>query len=130
MARSTAPTDLGARGRRLWRSLTDRDSTLNEALNPLREVAIEACRTADRCERLDVICREVEPVIEGRSGPITHPAFAEARQQATMLKQLVISLRLPDQKTGVRPQSRPGAATRRPVPGKVSSLDRARAAAG
>jgi hypothetical protein len=98
---------LGAGGLRLWQSLLAQDKTLAEELNPAREVALEACRTKDRCDLLDVVCRS-EPVMldNGKGLPIAHPAWVEARQQANTLKQLVAALRLPDEATGKRPQVR------------------------
>jgi hypothetical protein len=62
--------------------------------------------------------------------------LSEARQQQNVLKQLLVSLRLPDAGTGARPQYRGarGAYSKEPKsdasPGKVSSLDRARVARG
>ncbi len=130
MAAETAPrtpTGLGRRGKRLWASIHAQHPNISE---PEAEVALEAARVADRLERLDAICRAVEPVIETEKGNvITHPAFAEARQQANLLKQLVAALRLPDEKTGTRPQTRPARGVQQPKgAGNVSSLERARAA--
>lgn len=120
---------LAPRGRRLWESMLTQHPDMSEAE---REVAVEACRVADRLERLDEICRAVDPVVEtDKGGVITHPAFAEARQQANLLKQLVASLRLPDEASGRRPQTRPARGVQQPKgAGSVSSLDRARAARG
>jgi hypothetical protein len=122
------PAGLEARGRKLWKSIHDQHPNISE---PEREVALEACRVADRLERLDVICRASEPVIEtDKGGLITHPAFGEARQQQNLLKQMVAALRLPDGANGKRPQTRPARGTQAPkgAGGTVSSLDRARAA--
>ena len=78
--------DLGPGGRRLWKSLLAQDAALAEPLNPVQAVALEACRAKDRCDRLEVICREVSPILEASSGSVsTHPAWVEARQQATVL---------------------------------------------
>lgn len=129
MAVVRAPAGLEARGRRLWRAVHEQHPGMSE---PEREVVLEACRVADRLERLDAICRVSEPVIETDKGMlITHPAFAEARQQANLLKQLVASVRLPDAATGRRPQTRPARGVQQPKgAGTVSSLERARQAAG
>lgn len=125
-----SPAGLEIRGVRLWDSLLAQDDLLTDDENPAREVALEACRTADRLERLNDICSSVDPVVFNDKGmPMTHPAFAEARQQANVLKQLVAALRLPDQATGTRPQRRGPRGVQQPTgAGKVSSLDRARAA--
>jgi hypothetical protein len=117
------------RGLRLWTSIHEQHPNISDAE---REVALEACRVADRLERLDAICRRESPVIETDKGlPITHPAFAEARQQQNLLKQLVASLRMPEPATGKRPQVRSARGVQQPKgAGSVSSLDRARAARG
>lgn len=119
------PAGLEARGERLWRSIHEQHPGLTD---PEREVVLEACRVADRLERLDEICRVAEPVIEtDKGGLITHPAFAESRQQQNLLKQLVASLRLPDPASGKRPQTRPARGVQAPKgAGTVSSLERMR----
>lgn len=118
--------DLGARGRRLWDSLMAQDASLQVEANPAREIALSACRTADRVEHLEQQALTVDSVIEGRSGPMIHPVFAEVRQQEALLARLVAALRLPDEASGKRPQHRQVRGVQQP--GKVSSLDRARAA--
>lgn len=119
------PDGLDERGARLWVSVHEQHPGLTD---PEREVVLEACRVADRLERLDAICRVSEPVIEtDKGGLITHPAFAEARQQQNLLKQLVASLRLPDPASGKRPQTRPARGVQAPKgSGTVSSLERMR----
>jgi hypothetical protein len=119
------PDGLEGRGERLWRSIHDQHPTIGDAE---REVVLEACRLADRLERLDAICRVSEPVNEtDKAALITHPAFAESRQQQNLLKQLVASLRLPDPQSGKRPQTRPARGVQAPKgAGTVSSLERMR----
>lgn len=119
---------LNARGCRLWSSLLAQDAELESEDDPRREVALEACRVADRLERLNEICESASPIIETEKATMIHPAFAEARQQANVLKQLVAALRLPDEATGKRPQRRGPRGAQRPS--VVSSLDRARAKSG
>jgi hypothetical protein len=104
------------------------DESLESVVDPRREVALEACRVADRLERLNDICESVNPIIETEKATMIHPAFAEARQQANVLKQLVAALRLPDEATGKRPQRRGPRGAQKPS--VVSSLDRARAKSG
>lgn len=113
------------RGTRLWTSIHEQHPNISPAE---QEVALEACRVADRLERLDVLCRSNEPVVETEKGQlITHPAFAEARQQQNLLKQLVASLRMPDPKTGRQPQTRPARGVQQPKgSGTVTSLDKFR----
>ena len=118
--------EFGARGTRLMESLTSQDETLSDETNPMREVAISACETADRVAHLERLAREVDAVIEGRTGPTMHPVFAEVRQQSALLARLIAALRLPDEATGKRPQKRQVRGVQKPS--KVSSLERARAA--
>jgi hypothetical protein len=92
----------------------------------MREVALSACRTADRVELLERTAAETEPIVEGRTGPMTHPVFAEVRMQEALLARLVAALRLPDEATGKRPQRRQLRGVQQPS--SVSSLERARAA--
>jgi hypothetical protein len=124
--RRAMTTDLGARGQRLWGNLLAQDKLLEDEANPMREVALSACRTADRVDRLERLAQETDPVVEGRQGPMIHPLLAEVRQQAALLARLVAALRLPDQSTGKRPQHRQVRGVQQPS--GVSSLDRARAA--
>ena len=112
-----APKGLGARGRRLWREITEAHE-----LDPMQVVLLEeACRCADRLDKLEeklsgredawahLLSRmdlggEDEQVIELR----IDSALSEARQQQNVFKQLLASLRLPDA-AGARPQQRGGA---------------------
>lgn len=118
--------EFGPRGERLMASLVSQDATLAEADNPLREVAISACETADRVAFLEKLSREVDAVVEARDTTKMHPVFSEVRQQSALLARLIAALRLPDEATGKRPQRRQVRGVQKPS--KVSSLDRARAA--
>jgi len=120
------PFDLGTRGERLWASLLAQDTSLEDESSPMREVALSACRTADRVEHLERLSRTVDAVIEGRTGPMIHPILAEVRQQSALLARLVSALRLPDEATGKKPQRRQLRGVQKPS--AVSSLERARAA--
>ena len=126
-----SPAGLSAGGRKLWESLLSQDASLSDDLNPARQMAVEACRTKDRLDLLDEVCRN-EPVMldNGKGQPVAHPAWVEARQQGNALKQLIVALRLPDKATGKRPQGQRGSSPVRGTGanGSVSSLDRARAA--
>lgn len=128
-----APVGLGSRGRNLWRDL----HKLGIYFDPAQTVLIaEACRIADRLERLDEILRgdtgtwaslvhdlrteDYELKIDG--------AMSEARQQQNVLKQILVALRLPDGATGKQPQRRGarGSYAGKGASGVVSSLERAR----
>lgn len=104
--------ELGKRGRRLWAELTTGTST------PAQLVLIEeACRIADRLDRLDAQLRGDEDawlkfVVNDDGSEVTvviDRALSEARQQAVALKQLFAELR---QSTPLAaPAQRPTAST-------------------
>jgi hypothetical protein len=126
------PAGLGAGGRKLWADVAADD------LDAVQKVQLlEACRAKDRLDKLDQLLRgEVD--VWAR---LTHrlqtddyelkidAALSQANATANLMKQLLAALRLPDE-AGKRPQYRgPRGAQAPSVPGgKVSSLDRARAA--
>jgi hypothetical protein len=111
-------------------------------MDPAQMVILEeACRTADRLDRLDAILRGVDAewltlrlgADEGDVTVVLAGPLAEARQQQTVLKQLLVALRLPDAETGKRPQARPARGAHTPkgsvsAVAKVTPLDRFRAA--
>ena len=137
MARSIKPpADLGERGAHLWRSCLRQEDTLGESDNPLREMVLEACRQADHLDLLQAACDEQGLMIDTPAGPKVNPAFVELNKGRSLLARLIVSLRLPDESTGKRPQRRGMTAQRSAQkpggrkPGTVSSLDRARARAG
>jgi hypothetical protein len=129
----TDSDSFGRRGSDLWASIT----ASNELDPSQTELLREACRCADRLEGLDDIIsgRGVLELLrfrhmddEGRTVSLTvDGVLAEARQQQNIFKQLLAALRLPDVKSGVRPQQRGGNRGSYAPGGKVSSLDRARA---
>ena len=105
-----APPETRAPGRRLWESVVA-DYSLDE-----HEVVmlIEAVRTVDLLDLLDVAVRRDGPLLEGPQGTRAHPAAVEARQQRIVLGRLLAALRLPsgeagDEKLSARPQRRSGA---------------------
>lgn len=107
---AAAPRGLGARGRRLWR---DTVAVLVDLDPAQRELLIEACRMADRLDRLDAelngrdFLRLVEDADEpGEVVVRVDAALAAASRDANVLKQLLVALRLPDAETGKRPQYR------------------------
>lgn len=131
-----APTPEGLRrgGVTLWQAITEAHD-----LDAMQLVQLEeACRAKDRLDRLDRVLRgDAETWMR-----LTHrvrtddyelvidDALGKANATANLMKQLLAALRLPDEQTGKRPQYRgPRGAQKPSVPGgKVSSLDRARAA--
>lgn len=135
MVVSRTPTGLSTGGRTLWKSITDAHD-----LNAIQQVTLlEACRSKDRLDKLDEILRgDVEVwatlVHDTRTEDYElkiDAALSQANSTANLLKQLLAALRLPDE-AGKKPQQRGGArgayAATPKTGGKVSSLDRARAA--
>ncbi len=119
LSRARGPLTLGEGGSRLWEALLAQDKALTNPSNPLREVALEACRTRDRFDQLDEICRREPPTVDnGRGRRIAHPAWVEVRLQETTLRRLLAALRLPDPMTGRRPQRRGPRGVYRPSQGK------------
>lgn len=145
MARKPPENPSRGRGQKLWDEITE----ANPGLDPAQKVILEeACRTADRLDQLDDIIAgkgvlallrfrrmDEQDTDDERHIVLTvDGVLSEARQQQNVLKQLLVSLRLPDAATGKKPQYRGarGAYSRPSTDGagkgKVSSLDRARAA--
>lgn len=129
-----APDGLGAGGRRLWDAITD-----EHELDISQQVQLEeACRAKDRLDRLDALLRgdldswlSIQEFDDGRpSVLVISSALTQANATANLMKQLIAALRLPDEVTGKRPQYRGPRGAQKPTTpgGKVSSLDRARAA--
>jgi hypothetical protein len=68
---------------------------------------LEACRCADRLERLAVEAAAGSVTVTNfRGDEVAHPAMVEARNQAITLSRLLASLRLPSGEEGTRPQRR------------------------
>lgn len=114
-----APRGLKTGGRKLWSDVTEMHADLD--LTQLVQLE-EACRAKDRC---DHIAAMLEVAYESK-------LVSDANTTANLMKQLLAALRLPDPKTGQRPQYRGPRGVQKPSVGtkKISSLDRARAAKG
>lgn len=103
MSTPRVPTGLGSAGRELWRwAQTEFEFDVHERL-----LLVEACRCADRLDRLaaEALASTVT-VINKRGDEVAHPAMVEARQQAIVQSRLVASLRLPSGESEGRPQRR------------------------
>lgn len=128
------PVGLSEGGSALWREITE----ANE-LDAVQLVQLtEACRAKDRLDKLDLLLRGdidtwsvlVHKTLTEDYELKIDKALTDANATANLMKQLLAALRLPDEATGKKPQYRgPRGAQKPTVPGgKVSSLDRARAA--
>jgi hypothetical protein len=126
-----APAHLGTRGRRLWRELAA-GGALTAADAVLAE---EACRIADRLDRLDALLRgDVDAwayIDYPDNGPVrlvVNSALAESRQQAAVLKTICAELRQSARKAGadkaVRKTASTPEGTGSGVPGVASLTER------
>lgn len=98
-----APPGLKTAGRKLWASVVDEFALETHELLLLRE----ACRTADRLDRLADEAIDAPVTVENHRGDqVAHPAMVEARQQSITLTRLLASLRMPSGEEGERPQRR------------------------
>jgi hypothetical protein len=104
-ATPTAPKRLAASGRRLWQSVVgEYDLDVHEEL-----VLLQACRCADRLDRLDEAAASSSvTVVNHRGDQVPHPALTESRQQSIVLARLIAALRMPtgDVEDLSRPQRR------------------------
>lgn len=118
---TTTPPDLGAGGLKLWRAITRAHKDLDAG----QVVTLtQACRMKDRCD-------ELAALVESQ-GPDSR-AHDREQSASAALARLITALRLPDESTGKKPQRRGVRGVQAPsrIGGaSVSSLDRARAAAG
>lgn len=107
------PAGLGSGGAALWQEITETHD-LDESQ---RVQLLEACRAKDRLDKLDEILRadvDVWARLTHRAQTddyelVIDKALDKANQTATVLKQLLAALRLPDEASGKKPQQRGGA---------------------
>src|SRR5450759_1095236 len=86
------PPGLATAGKALWQAVTVEYEIDQHELLLLRE----ACRCADRLDRLAVEAAAGPVTVENHRGDqVAHPAMVEARQQSLTLARLLASLRLP-----------------------------------
>lgn len=119
---TSIPGGLGPGGRELWSAVAGEYD-----LDPTQKVQLlEACRAKDRLDKLDGLLRgDVSSWAR-----LTHrlqtedyelkidAALTQANATANLMKQLLAALRLPDPKTGKRPQYRGARGAQAPsVPG-------------
>lgn len=131
-----APETLRSGGAALWAAISDAHDLDASQFVQLEE----ACRAKDRLDQLDEVLRgdsdtwmrlvrDINADGEVYELRMTN-ALTQANTTANLMKQLLAALRLPDPQSGKKPQYRGPRGAQRPTTpgGKVSSLDRARAA--
>jgi len=128
----SAPEGLGPGGSELWSQIASQAD-----LDAVQQVQLlEACRAKDRLDKLDLLLAadvETWAVLTHRLQTndyelVIDKSLAAANSTATVMKQLLAALRLPDAATGKKPQQRGGARGAYVKSSPVSSLDRARQA--
>ena len=89
---SRVPNGLKAAGRRLWlAALENYEFDVHEEL-----LLLQACRTADRLDRLAIEAEANDVTTANRFGElVAHPALIESRQQSITLARLLAALRMP-----------------------------------
>lgn len=99
MAKPQKPANLGRRGQKLWADLSTDDMPADQAA-----LLVETCRTADRLDELDAmlkgeaVVRFMADVVDEYENVVDitislDDALMEARQQANLFKQLLVTLR-------------------------------------
>jgi hypothetical protein len=87
-----APSGIGPRGRRLWRSIVGAYALADHELVLLAE----ACRVVDRLEEIRaVVERDGSMVVGSKNQMVMHPGILEERQQRDLLARLIARLSLP-----------------------------------
>ena len=87
------PADLGARGRKFWRT-TMAGFELSDVET---ELLVECARLLDECESLRNAVDKEGMTVAGSTGqPRVHPALGELRQHRLALGKLLAQLSLPD----------------------------------
>jgi hypothetical protein len=56
---------------------------------------VQAVRVVDVCAELQARVSKDGSVLDGKAGPVAHPALVELRQQRILLSRLIVSLRVP-----------------------------------
>lgn len=97
MAKHSAPANLGAKARKIWRGITEVYDLRPDELRILEE----ACREVDLIDMMEKALSDAlkagEFTVRGSMGqPVANPLMAEIRQHRGTLQRLLGALKLPD----------------------------------
>lgn len=98
MAKHTAPANLGAKARKMWRGITEVYDLRPDELRLLEE----ACREVDLIELMETALGDDlatgKVTVKGSMGQeVAHPLMSEIRQHRGALQRLLAALKLPDE---------------------------------
>lgn len=103
MAKQTAPRGLGASGKRIWGQITETYTLRPDELSILED----ACREADLIDRLEEALTGAPLMESGSMGQkVASPLVSEIRQHRNTKRQLLTSLRLPEEPGGSAAEER------------------------
>lgn len=89
-----APKGLSTRSRRFWREVTDKYELRHDELRVLED----ACREMDLIDSMSASLADMPVMVAGSMGQsVVNPLVAELRQHRAVLRQLLVSLKLPDE---------------------------------
>lgn len=90
----SAPRGLKAKGRKLWKTITDDYDLRADELDTLEDI----CREADLIVMLEEELDGAELIVKGSQGQdVANPMISELRQHRATKKALWVSLKLPDE---------------------------------
>lgn len=94
MTKPAAPTNLGAKAKRLWSDI----SGAYELRADERRILEDACREIDIIERLEREFRDADTMVKGSMGQlVASPLLQELRQHRAVAARLLGMLKLPDE---------------------------------
>ena len=94
MTKTVAPSNLGAKSKRLWTEITSSYELRADELRILED----ACREIDIIERLETEFRTADTMVRGSQGQlVASPLLQELRQHRAVAARLLGMLKLPDE---------------------------------
>jgi hypothetical protein len=94
VTKTVAPSNLGAKSKRLWTTITSSYELRADELRILED----ACREVDIVERLETEFRDAPTMVRGSMGQeVASPLLQELRQHRAVVARLLGQLKLPDE---------------------------------